>query len=195
GAARDRVDAVERRAAARTVDGDDGRVDLRSRAGGTESGALGRAALRARTRARGRRPAMSAAGEAPAARSTVTFDLDGCRIDALAGESILAAARRHGVEIPHLCHRDGYRPDGNCRACVVEIEGERALAPSCCRAPTAGMKVRAHGDRARAAQRLVVELLLADAPESDRRSEEHTSELQSRENLVCRLLLEKKKDH
>ena len=114
---------------------------------------------------------MSAAGEAPAARSTVTFDLDGCRIDALAGESILAAARRHGVEIPHLCHRDGYRPDGNCRACVVEIEGERALAPSCCRAPTAGMKVRAHGDRARAAQRLVVELLLADAPESDRRED------------------------
>ena len=73
---------------------------------------------------------MSAAREAPAARSTVAFELDGRRIDALAGESILAAARRHGVEIPHLCHRDGYRPDGNCRACVVEIEGERVLAPS-----------------------------------------------------------------
>ena len=115
---------------------------------------------------------MSTAGKAPtAAPATVTFELDGRRIDAIAGESILAAARRHGVEIPHLCHRDGYRPDGNCRACAVEIEGERVLAPSCCRAPTAGMQVRAHGDRARAAQRMVVELLLADAPEADRRED------------------------
>lgn len=94
----------------------------------------------------------------------IAFELDGRTIDALPGESILEAAERHGVEIPRLCHRPGLRPDGNCRACVVEVDGERTLAASCCRAPAAGMKVRAGSERARRSQRMVVELLLADAP-------------------------------
>ncbi len=103
--------------------------------------------------------------------TTLAFELDGRRIEAHQGETILAAAARHGVEIPRLCHYDGYRPDGNCRACVVEIDGERVLAPSCCRAPTAGMKVSAAGARARAAQRMVVELLLADTPAGGHRED------------------------
>jgi formate dehydrogenase major subunit len=68
------------------------------------------------------------------------------------------------VLIPHLCHSDGLRPDGNCRACVVEIEGERTLAPSCCRTPAPGMKVQARSPRARKSQKMVLELLLADLP-------------------------------
>ena len=51
---------------------------------------------------------------------------------------------RHGVDIPHLCYKPGMRPDGNCRACMVEIKGERVLAPSCCRAAGDG-----HGSRER----------------------------------------------
>jgi NADH dehydrogenase/NADH:ubiquinone oxidoreductase subunit G len=50
-------------------------------------------------------------------------------LTARAGESILDAALRHGVEIPHLCHQRRAAPDGNCRACVVEIDGERTLWP------------------------------------------------------------------
>jgi len=96
----------------------------------------------------------------------IAFELDGEVVRALPGESLWQAARRHGVEIPHLCHTDGLRPDGNCRACVVEIDGERTLAPSCCRAPTPGMQVRAQSPRARAAQRMVVELLLSDMPDT-----------------------------
>jgi len=99
---------------------------------------------------------------APAA-APIVFELDGRAVSAQPGESILQAAERAGVAIPHLCHRDGLRPDGNCRACVVEIAGERVLAPSCCRAPTPGMRVDSAGARARAAQRMVIELLLADA--------------------------------
>ena len=95
---------------------------------------------------------------------TVAFELDGRALDARPGESILEAAQRHGIEIPRLCHRPGLRPDGNCRACVVEIDGERTLAASCCRAPVAGMRVRAQSDRARHSQKMVVELLLSDAP-------------------------------
>ncbi|MDE2415628.1 MAG: formate dehydrogenase subunit alpha, partial [Comamonadaceae bacterium] len=65
----------------------------------------------------------------------------------------------------HLCHTDGLRPDGNCRACVVEIAGERTLAPSCCRTPTPGMRVEAGSPRARKSQQMVLELLLSDLPE------------------------------
>ena len=95
---------------------------------------------------------------------TIRFELDGRPLEAVAGESILIAARRAGVDIPHLCYTDGLRADGNCRACVVEIDGERVLAPSCCRAPKAGMKVQSASARARASQRMVLELLRSDVP-------------------------------
>jgi formate dehydrogenase major subunit len=95
----------------------------------------------------------------------VSFKLDGRDVQAVQGETILQAARREGVEIPHLCYKDGLRPDGNCRACVVEIAGERTLAPSCCRAVTAGMDVKATSERATRSQKMVVEMLLADVPE------------------------------
>ncbi|MFP5411927.1 MAG: 2Fe-2S iron-sulfur cluster-binding protein, partial [Gammaproteobacteria bacterium] len=107
---------------------------------------------------------LPAGAQGDAASPTVAFDLDGRPVEALPGESILEAARRHGVEIPHLCHKPGLRPDGNCRACVVEIDGERTLAASCCRAPVSGMKVSASGERARRSQKTVLELLLAEAP-------------------------------
>ncbi|WP_367617232.1 formate dehydrogenase subunit alpha [Plastoroseomonas hellenica] len=101
----------------------------------------------------------------------VPFLLDGRTVEAAPGETIWAAARRAGAEeIPHLCHlpRPGYRPDGNCRVCLVEIEGERALAASCIRTPREGMVVRsAASARAQAARRMVLELLLADGPPRD----------------------------
>ncbi|MGG5810153.1 formate dehydrogenase subunit alpha [Falsiroseomonas sp. CW058] len=94
------------------------------------------------------------------------FTLDGREVEAAPGETIWAVARREGVEIPHLCHlpRPGYRADGNCRACLVEIEGERVLAASCIREPAPGMVVRSAGDRAVRARRMVFELLMADQP-------------------------------
>ncbi len=99
---------------------------------------------------------------------TVRFSLDGREIEAWPDETIWEAARRHGVEIPHLCYKPdqvGLRADGNCRACMVEIEGERVLAPSCWRKPSAGMKVSSQNERARHSQKLVLELLKADTPE------------------------------
>jgi formate dehydrogenase major subunit len=95
----------------------------------------------------------------------VEFKLDGRAVSGYAGEPIIEAARRAGIEIPSLCYKPGYRPDGNCRACVVEIRGERVLAPSCCRYPKAGMEVETANERARAAQKMVLELLLSDMPE------------------------------
>jgi len=96
----------------------------------------------------------------------VTFRLDGREVTARPGESLLQVARREGIEVPHLCYQDGLDAAGNCRACMVEIQGERVLAPSCCRAPANGMEVRTDSDRARKAQRMVLELLQADMPET-----------------------------
>ncbi len=96
---------------------------------------------------------------------TVEFKLDGQTVHALEGESILKAAQRYGVDIPHLCHQDGMRADGNCRACVVEIKGERTLAASCCRSASAGMEVQATSERALRSQKMVLEMLLSDMPD------------------------------
>jgi len=103
-----------------------------------------------------------------AATTPVAFTLDGRHVQAAAGQTLLQVAQREGIAIPHLCHRDGLAPAGNCRACVVEVEGERTLAASCCRAPTAGMVVHSASARARRAQALVVELLCADLPAAAR---------------------------
>jgi len=103
---------------------------------------------------------------------SIRFDLNGEQVEADPGETIWQVARRLGAEIPHLCHspEPDYRPDGNCRACMVEIDGERVLAASCKRTPAAGMKVKSRSPRATAAQKMVLELLVADQPA---RSEAH----------------------
>src|SRR5262247_2444000 len=99
----------------------------------------------------------------------IKFILDGQEVEAPEGETIFRTARRYGIKLPHLCYspKPGYRPDGNCRVCMVEIEGERVLAASCIRKPTPGMKVKTQTDRAKTARRMVVELLMADQPAQD----------------------------
>ncbi|MEP6772389.1 MAG: 2Fe-2S iron-sulfur cluster-binding protein, partial [Polaromonas sp.] len=97
----------------------------------------------------------------------VSFSLNGREVQGRATESLLQVAKREGVEIPHLCFKEGMEAVGNCRSCMVEINGERVLAPSCCRAPAAGMKVVTDSERAIASQKLVLELLLSDMPEKE----------------------------
>ena len=94
------------------------------------------------------------------------FTLDGKVVSARPGETIWQVAKREGLDIPHLCWlpQPGYRADGNCRACMVEVEGERVLTASCIRKPTPNMVVKTATDRAVKARRMVMELLLADQP-------------------------------
>src|SRR6202000_1983662 len=96
----------------------------------------------------------------------IQFELDGKQVEAKPGETIWQVAKRQGQEIPHLCYSPApdYRPDGNCRACMVEIEGERVLAASCKRTPSVGMKVKTESARAVAAQKMVMKLLVANSP-------------------------------
>ncbi|MCZ4280545.1 formate dehydrogenase subunit alpha [Kiloniella laminariae] len=99
-------------------------------------------------------------------KTPVTFTLNGQQVAAQPGETIWQVADRLGTEIPHLCYQPepGYRADGNCRACMVEIEGERTLAASCIRAPSEGMVVNTATQRAKKAREMVFELLVADQP-------------------------------
>src|SRR6267143_2973153 len=97
----------------------------------------------------------------------IEFKLNGQTVVGRPDEPIIRTAKQHGINIPHLCHGGNQRSDGNCRACVVEIKGERTLAPSCCRFPTAGMEVTTNSPRALASQKMVFELLLSDMPEQE----------------------------
>src|SRR5712691_6618246 len=107
--------------------------------------------------------------------TSVKFTLDGREVEAREGETIWQVAQRLGTDIPHLCYSPdpGYRADGNCRACMVEIEGERVLAASCIRKPAAGMKVKSASDRAKNARAMVFDLLISDQP--DRATQAHDS--------------------
>ena len=97
----------------------------------------------------------------------IEFTLDGQTVVAQGDETIWQVAKRYGETIPHLCYKPepGYRADGNCRVCMVEVEGERTLVASCMRKPTAGMVITsASSERAQASRKMVMELLVTDQP-------------------------------
>jgi formate dehydrogenase major subunit len=96
----------------------------------------------------------------------VSFTLNGKTVTGREDQTLIEIADEQGVEIPRLCYMEGMRPDGNCRSCMVEIKGERVLAPSCCRYPKQGMEVTTNSPRALTSQKMVFELLLADMPET-----------------------------
>ncbi len=113
----------------------------------------------------------------PKVVNQTVFSFNDKTVTAYGDETILQAARRNGFEIPTLCYKEGYRPDGNCRVCMVEIEGERTLAASCCRQPTPGMKIESHGERVLHSQKMVLELLLSDMPKQGKSPYHLNSEL------------------
>ncbi|MEC9248484.1 MAG: 2Fe-2S iron-sulfur cluster-binding protein, partial [Pseudomonadota bacterium] len=109
---------------------------------------------------------------------TIEFILDGNVVETSGDETILQVAKKHQIEIPHLCFKEEYRPDGNCRSCVVEIEGERTLAPSCCRYPKDGMIVKTSSKKAKLNQQIILELLEADLGEKVSSNKRAGSELE-----------------
>ncbi len=102
--------------------------------------------------------------------TVIAFTINDQPVEAMPGETIWQAAKRYNIDIPHLCYRPekGYRSDGNCRACSVEIDGERVLAASCLRTATQGMKVHTASARALHSQKMVFELLATDQPEKEK---------------------------
>lgn len=97
---------------------------------------------------------------------TVKLTIDGRTVEAKKGSTILEAAKAVGVNIPTLCYHPDLERMGVCRVCVVEIEGNRLLQPSCAYPVSEGMVVRTNTPLVREARRLALELLLARHPEA-----------------------------
>ncbi len=105
-------------------------------------------------------PARSGASAPPRSRAgAVALAIDGRALEVPSGTTLLEACRQLGIEVPTLCHLSTLSPANACRLCVVEVEGARALAPSCSRAAEPGMVVHTGSARVRHARRLVLELL------------------------------------
>ena len=108
---------------------------------------------------------MSANPEDISQKELVSLKINGKTYFGNLGDTILDVTKRNNIQVPHLCFKEGMRPDGNCRVCMVEIEGERVLQPSCIRTITDGMIVNTESDRVLHSQKLVLELLTSDISE------------------------------
>jgi len=87
--------------------------------------------------------------------------LDGTEVSGHKGMTILETAEKIGIHIPTLCHSPDLTPDGNCRICVVEVEGSPRLVASCHTPIADGMVIHTRSPKVLAARKAVVELLLA----------------------------------
>jgi len=95
----------------------------------------------------------------------IKIEINGHAFEAQEGEMLLSAIRRIGLNVPTLCFLEGLPPSGACRMCVVEVEGQRNLVPSCAFPVYDGMKVNTNSNRAVEARKAIIELLLANHPE------------------------------
>ncbi len=92
-------------------------------------------------------------------RRAVTLNIDGSSVTVAEGSTILDACTSHGVSTPTLCYGDTLEPVNACRVCVVEVEGNRVLVPSCSRVAEPGMVVQTATERVQHSRRTVLELL------------------------------------
>jgi len=95
----------------------------------------------------------------------ITIEVNGKKLVAKPGEMLLSVLRRNGIQVPTLCNLEGLSPTGACRLCVVEVEGQRGLVPSCAFPVSDGMKIKTHSPRAVMARKTIIELLLANHPD------------------------------
>jgi predicted molibdopterin-dependent oxidoreductase YjgC len=96
---------------------------------------------------------------------TVNITIDGQKIEAGEGQTILQVARANGIAIPTLCYHRDLSPTGNCRICVVEVKNARFLQAACVTPIWEGMEIQTHSDRAMRDRKLTLELMLANHPQ------------------------------
>ena len=94
-----------------------------------------------------------------------TFTVNGKTLEAKDGDNLLDVLRKNNIHVPALCHMSGLFPTGACRMCVVEVDGQRGLVPSCSCAVNDGMNVNTHTKRVLKARKTIVELLLSNHPD------------------------------
>ncbi len=95
----------------------------------------------------------------------INIEVNGKKVEAREGETILSALKRVMIKVPTLCHMEGLKPTGACRMCVVDVEGFNTLVPACSYPVAEGMKIKTHSPRAVRARKTIIELLLANHPD------------------------------
>ena len=90
--------------------------------------------------------------------------IDDLVVEAQKGELLLQVALRNGIEIPHFCYHPCLSIAGNCRICLVKVEGQPKLAPSCNLTVTPDMKVTTDCSEVRAAREAVMQFIMAEHP-------------------------------
>ena len=93
---------------------------------------------------------------------TVNIIIDGKKIEAQKGQTILQAAREHGINIPTLCYHKDLSPTGNCRMCVVEIKGNRLLQAACVTSVMKDMEIQTNSDKVIRNRKLTLGLMMAN---------------------------------
>jgi predicted molibdopterin-dependent oxidoreductase YjgC len=96
---------------------------------------------------------------------TVRLTIDEKIIEVPEGTRLLDAARQNGLSIPTLCYHRDLTPTGNCRICVVEVQGQRFLQAACVTSVWEGMVVQTHSDRVVQSRKQTLEMMLANHPQ------------------------------
>ncbi|MFZ5633075.1 MAG: NADH-dependent [FeFe] hydrogenase, group A6 [Bacillota bacterium] len=97
----------------------------------------------------------------------VNLTINGIRVQAEEGSTILEAARKANIRIPTLCFLPEVQAIGACRVCLVEIEGNRSLQPACVFPVGEGLVVHTNNQRVRRARKFAVEMIVSDHPMDD----------------------------
>jgi bidirectional [NiFe] hydrogenase diaphorase subunit len=100
--------------------------------------------------------------------SEIRLQIDGKEVTASKGMTVLEAAQSAGIYIPTLCHHEKLEPFGGCRLCIVEVEvrGWKKLVVSCVYLAAENLKVRTRSEKIDRIRKILLEMLLAHAPES-----------------------------
>ena len=96
---------------------------------------------------------------------TVNITMDGRKIEAREGQTILETSREHGIRIPTLCYHKDLSPSGNCRICVVEVTNSRFLQAACTTKTWEGMEILTRTEKVLKSRKLSLELMLANHPQ------------------------------
>ena len=94
--------------------------------------------------------------------SAVTITINGQKVFARAGWTILRAAQAAGIDLPTLCHHPALAPIGACRVCLVEVTGQRTLQPACTFPVADRMEVQTESPKVVRARKFVLELIFSE---------------------------------
>ena len=96
--------------------------------------------------------------------SEIEFEIDGKLVFANQGDSIISIADREGIDVPRFCYHKKLSVAANCRMCLVDVEGVPKAQPACSTPVANGMKIHTRNDKAKSAQKAVMEFLLINHP-------------------------------